>query len=78
MPLDALYLVVLFACGYSLIQPRLSTDEFFPRFRWSCLTSQASCGLNIEFGKGGCGVRYDITFFLSRLPRGELISLFFF
>jgi len=38
MPLDAVYLVVLFACGYSLIQPRLSTDEFFPRFRWSCLT----------------------------------------
>jgi len=32
MPLDALDLVVLFACGYSLIQPRLLTDEFFPDF----------------------------------------------
>jgi len=38
MPLDALDLVVLFACGYSLIQSRLLTDDFFPRFRWSCLT----------------------------------------
>ena len=38
MPLDALYLEVLFACGYSLIQPRLSTDDYFPRFRWSCLS----------------------------------------
>ena len=32
MPLDALDLVVLFACGYSLIQPRLLTDDFFSHF----------------------------------------------
>ena len=38
MPLDALGLEVLFACGYSLIQPRLLTDDFFPRFRWLCLS----------------------------------------
>jgi len=37
MPLDALDLVILFACGYSLIQPQFLTDEFFPRFRWSYL-----------------------------------------
>jgi len=37
MPLDALDLVVLLAFGYSLIQPRVLTDDFFPRFRWSCL-----------------------------------------
>jgi hypothetical protein len=37
MPLVELNLVVLFAYEYSLIQPRLWTDEFFARFRWSCL-----------------------------------------
>jgi hypothetical protein len=37
MPLAELNLVVLFTYEYSLIQPRLLTDDFFARFRWSCL-----------------------------------------
>jgi len=39
MPLAELNRVVLFAHEISLIQPRLLTDEFFARFRWSCLSS---------------------------------------
>jgi hypothetical protein len=42
MPLAELYRVVLFAHEISLIQPRLLTDEFFARFRWSCLNSGPS------------------------------------
>jgi hypothetical protein len=38
MPLAELNLVVLITYEYSLIQLRLLTDEFFARFRWSCLT----------------------------------------
>jgi len=38
MPLAKLNRVVLFAHEISLIQPRLLTDEFFARFRWSCLS----------------------------------------
>jgi len=32
MPLAELYLVVFFTYEYSLIQPRLLTDEFLPDF----------------------------------------------
>ena len=40
MPLAELNPVVLFAHEFSLIQPRLLTDEYFARFRWSCLSTE--------------------------------------